>query len=529
MTENKEPKKKTKKKNTLRTVSYIMLLLAAVASMGFVWYIASINALTGKFLVLLAAFFILLVTFGFALVIVWGKRSKKHPKRSIIVNSFAIVLAVILFGISAFAGVSIYNVQKSVASVQNNTFNTSLKLYCLNDTLVSRDENDLGDALDLRRNIDEEYDNQMTLVDTITPITDPVIGIRGVIDTENTQSAVDKINEIIGTTAEYKSFVDFDSMVEALYSGEVDFILINDSFLSLLIDHYPDYEAKTGYAYYANFQSEVVVNTNIDDITTEPFVVYLSGYDRSGSSFSDYARSDVNLLAVINPVDKKVLLINTPRDYYVALNGNRNRMDKLTHAGMYGIECSMETLGALYDVDVDYYVKVNFKSVVEIIDALGGVDVNSRLEFSSRYSYSGKRYNFKKGMNHLTGDAALAFCRERKSLPDGDRDRGKNQQAFLEGVVNKVISPDIITNFSDILDVISKHSRTNISSNEIYALLNMQLIDMSGWTFSTASATGSDAYRTTYSMPSRELYVMTQNSSVVNEIKSLAKEIIEMD
>ena len=529
MTENKEMKPKKKKKNTLRTVSCISLLTAAVAGLGFVAYIASINALTGKFLLLLAAAIILLITFGFALVIVWGKRSKKHKTRSIIVNIFAIILSAVIFGVSAFAGISVYNVQKSVASVQNNTFNTSLKLYCLNDTLVSRDENDFGEALDLRRNIDEEYDNRMTLVDSVEKIDTPVIGIRGVIDTENTQSAVAKIDEILGENKQYISYVDFDSMVEALYSGEVDFILINDSFLSLLIDHYPDFEEKTGYAYYANFQSEVVVNTNIADITTEPFVVYLSGYDRSGSSFSDYARSDVNLLAVINPVDKKVLLINTPRDYYVALNGNRNRMDKLTHAGMYGIECSMETLGALYDVDVDYYVKVNFQSVVEIIDAIGGVDVNSRLEFSSRYSWSGKRYYFEKGMNHLTGDAALAFCRERKSLPEGDRDRGKNQQAFLEGAVKKLISPEIITNFTDVLDVISKHSRTNISSDEIYALLNMQLIDMSDWEFSTASATGADAYRTTYSMPSRELYVMTQNSTIVNEIKALAREIIEMD
>ncbi len=529
MTENNQLKKK-KKKNKLRTISYIMLLLASVASLGFVAYIASIRALTGKFLILIATAFISLITVLFAFVIIWGKRSKKHPKRSIIVNSCAIVMAVMIFAVSAFAGFYIFRIQQSVASVQNNTFNTSLKLYCLSETLVSRDEDNFGDSLDLRRNIDEEYDNRMTLLDTIENIDAPVIGIRGVIDTENTESALTKIKDVIGAdTATYVSYVDFASMVEALYSGEVDLILINDSFLSLITDDYADFEEKTEYAYYANFTSEVVVNTNISDITTEPFVVYLSGYDRSGSSFSDYARSDVNLLAVVNPVDKKVLLINTPRDYYVALDGNRNRMDKLTHAGMYGIECSMDTLGALYDVEVDYYVKVNFKSVVEIIDALGGVDVNSRYEFSSRYSYSGKRYYFEAGLNHLTGDAALAFCRERKALPEGDRDRGKNQQAFLEGVVNKVISPEIITNFTGILDVISTHSRTNITSEDIYALLNMQLIDMKGWTFTTASATGSDDYRKTYSMPSTDLYVMVQDSSSVNEIRALAREIIEMD
>ncbi|MBR6801291.1 MAG: LCP family protein [Eubacteriaceae bacterium] len=530
MTENNQAKKKkSKKKNTLRLISYISLILASFAAMSFLVYIASIKALTGKFLVLLSAFLILAIFIVFACVILWGKRSKKHKKRSIFVNSFAILFSVLIFAVSAFAGFYMFRIQQSVASVQNNTFNTSLKLYCLNDTLVTRDEDSFGDALDLRRNIDEEYDNQMTLLDTITPIESPVIGIRGVIDTENTDSALAKIKEVIGETAEYKSFVDFQSMVESLYSGEVDFILINDSFLALILDDYQDFESRTGYAYYANFESEVVVNTNINDITTEPFVVYVSGYDRSGSSFSDYARSDVNLLMVVNPVDKKVLLINTPRDYYVALNGNRNRMDKLTHAGMYGIECSMKTLGALYDVDVDYYVKVNFKSVVEIIDAIGGVDVNSRLKFSSRYSYSGKRYYFEKGYNHLTGDAALAFCRERKSLPEGDRDRGKNQQAFLEGVVNRVISPEIITNFNDVLDVIAKHSRTNVSSEEIFALLNMQLTDMKQWTFSTASATGSDAFRKTYSMPSRELYVMLQKESLVKEIQGMVDEILEMD
>jgi LCP family protein required for cell wall assembly len=135
---------------------------------------------------------------------------------------------------------------------------------------------------------------------------------------------------------------------------------------------------------------------------------------KNATEIKDKDLSDVNIAVVINPEQKRVLLVSTPRDYYVPLEGNSNKMDKLTHAGTYGVECSMKTLEALYDIEFNYYAKVNFKSVYDIVNSLGGVTINSDYAFTSPHSYTGKTYTFSKGENFVMGDAALAFVRERK-------------------------------------------------------------------------------------------------------------------
>jgi len=524
---NKQPKKRGKKKIALMRISFYALLIATAVTLAFLAYIGLNKVLTGKFLVIIAAVLIGLLCAGFVSVILWGKRSKTHPKRSKIVNNIAIMMSVLLSMILGFASFYIMKMDQSVASLQNTTYNTSVKLYCLNEVLVDKDP-----GLDIKRSIDKEYDNIMTLVGTVENMDSVTIAYRDNIDTENNNNTIEKINEILGEngiTPVYETYIDFDSMVNDLYDGKVDFILFNDAFVDVIMDHFDDFETKCSYAYYANFSSDILFTANVDDITKEAFVVYISGHDTRGNRFSDTARTDVNILAVVNPVDKKVLLISTPRDYYVPLWGQQSKMDKLTHAGVYGVECAIETLNALYDVEIDYYVKVNFNSVVDIIDALGGIKVDSEYEFSSKYSLSGKRYYFEEGTNTLSGDAALAFCRERYSLPGGDRARGINQQAVIKGVINKVISPDVVTKLTDILDAISDNVRTNIDTSSLYALANMQLIDMSPWDITTISATGSDAHRTTYSGGSMELYVMLQNETLINKIKGMANEVIEMD
>ena len=199
----------------------------------------------------------------------------------------------------------------------------------------------------------------------------------------------------------------------------------------------------------------------VDNIAKNPFIVYLSGIDtRNYGEIEDKSRSDVNMVVAVNPKTKTVLMVSTPRDYYVALDGDSNKMDKLTHAGNYGIECSMNTLEALYDIEFNYYAKVNFKSVVDIVDALGGVTVTSEYNFSSPHSFSGKTYTFKKGENFVEGDMALAFARERESFANGDRQRGIHQQVLIKAVVEKAISPSMLipANIENMLDAISKNT-----------------------------------------------------------------------
>ncbi len=269
-------------------------------------------------------------------------------------------------------------------------------------------------------------------------------------------------------------------------------------------------------------EEDVEVAPNAADVTDEPFFIYLSGSDtRQYSNIPEKGLSDVNMVIAVDPVNHKILMVNTPRDYYVGLWGDSNKMDKLTHAGNYGIECSMETLEALYDIEFNYYVKVNFKSVVDIVDALGGITVNSEKAFSSRYSLSKRTYSFKVGENHLNGDAALAFARERKSFAEGDRQRGKNQQIVIKAIFDKAISPAILkpSNLKNILSSISSNTKTNISKREITSLFKMQLNDMSGWDFESVSVDGSGASRSTYSVSSY-VYVMIPDETTVLEAKT---------
>ncbi len=267
---------------------------------------------------------------------------------------------------------------------------------------------------------------------------------------------------------------------------------------------------------------DVEVAPNAADVTDEPFFIYLSGSDtRQYSNIPEKGLSDVNMVIAVDPVNHKILMVNTPRDYYVALWGDSNKMDKLTHAGNYGIECSMETLEALYGIEFNYYVKVNFKSVVDIVDALGGITVNSEKAFSSRYSLSKRTYSFKVGENNLSGDAALAFARERKSFAEGDRQRGKNQQLVIKAIFDKAISPAILkpSNLKNILSSVTSNTKTNISKKEITSLFKMQLNDMSGWDFESVSVDGSGASRSTYSVSSY-VYVMIPDETTVTEAKT---------
>ena len=261
-------------------------------------------------------------------------------------------------------------------------------------------------------------------------------------------------------------------------------------------------------------------------ITTEPFVVYLSGVDTRGD-LTDNARSDVNILAAVNPLTKRVALVNTPRDYYVDLAGTDSK-DKLTHAGLYGVETSMETLGGLYGVPVDHYVRINFAGFIDVVDALGGIDVYSDYTFTSVGSPG--YYNptdFVEGWNHLDGAAALAFARERHAFPTGDIQRGINQMKVIEAILNKIKSPAILTSYSRLLAAVSDNFVTSLSSNQITALVRMQLSDFAVWDIESYTVTGSSSSSThCYSAQGQKLYVMMPDEESVAGAQTLLQSVL---
>lgn len=254
------------------------------------------------------------------------------------------------------------------------------------------------------------------------------------------------------------------------------------------------------------------------DVTGQPFNVYISGIDVYGEIRQD-SRSDVNLIATVNPNTHKILLVTTPRDYYVPIPGiSEGQNDKLTHAGIYGIDASVATLENLYETDIPFYLRVNFTSVEEIVDVMGGVDVESELAFKTGKE-SGAIVEVQEGKNHFNGKEALAFVRERHALADGDNQRGKNQQALLTGLIKKAMSPMIIFRANGMINSVVGNAETNMSEAQIKSLVRMQIGDMKGWEIESVAATGDDSgQQYCYSHSGGPLYVTVPNWDSVNEI-----------
>lgn len=275
-----------------------------------------------------------------------------------------------------------------------------------------------------------------------------------------------------------------------------------------------------------NITAGEVTGPEAHKVTIEPFVVYLSGVDTRGE-LTENARSDVNILAVVNPETKQVALINTPRDYYVDLAGTSSK-DKLTHAGMYGVHTSMDTLGNLYGVEVDHFVRINFAGFIRIVDAIGGVDVYSDQAFTSVGSPG--YYDpttFAEGWNHLDGKAALAFARERHAFATGDIQRGINQMKVIDAMLQKIKSPTLLMSFSKLMDVVSDCFVTSFSQAQISALVRMQLADFAEWQIQSYTVTGTSGSSThCYSAQGQKLYIMEPDEASVNEARALAASVL---
>ena len=284
--------------------------------------------------------------------------------------------------------------------------------------------------------------------------------------------------------------------------------------------------AQQGLAALDNVTSGLISGAEANKITKEPFVLYLSGVDNRGE-LTEKARSDVNILAVVNPTTKRVALINTPRDYYVDLAGTDSK-DKLTHAGLYGVETSMATLGNLYGIQVDHYIRIDFSGFISIIDAVGGVDVYSDQAFTSVGSPG--YYDpttIAEGWNHLVGKSALAFARERHAFASGDIQRGINQMKVIDAMANKLKSPTVLMSFSKLMDAVSDCFVTSLSQEQISALVRMQLGDLASWDIESCSVTGSSGKSSQcYSAKGQSLYVMKPDESSVSKAKELIASVL---
>lgn len=340
---------------------------------------------------------------------------------------------------------------------------------------------------------------------------------------EKAYKAVEQLNEDYNTELATEEYDSMDSLVEALYDGNVQAIIMNDALRSTVEDHFETFSDDTRILETIEFKTEIKKARNID-VTKDPFSVYISGIDVFGD-ISTNSRSDVNIIATINPTTKQILLTTTPRDYYVEIPGvSGGSKDKLTHAGIYGVDTSMATLSELYgDIDLDYYVRVNFTGVQDIIDAIGGITVYSKYSFST---WLAPHYHYDKGYNDMNGAEALWFARDRKSVPGGERQRGKNQQQVIKGIINKVTSPSVLTNYSEIMEAISGCVQTNMTDDQLKSLVKMQLNDGAEWNVISLAADGTGTRGYCYSYTGKSLYVMEPNYNTVDYIKNVMQKVM---
>lgn len=343
---------------------------------------------------------------------------------------------------------------------------------------------------------------------------------------DNMQAAVNDIQDVLG---EEISAVECDSVqdqAEALIDGEVDAIIYNAAYTELMDGAVADYSDNVRIIYETSIRVELSFNNSADNtLTKEPFTVYISGIDVYGD-VTETSRSDVNIIAVVNPTTHQILLVTTPRDYYVEIPGiSRGQKDKLTHAGIYGIEASMATLSQLYETDINYYVRLNFTSLIDIVDILGGVDVYSELEFTTGKE-SGCIVDVEEGYNHFNGEQALAFSRERHNLADGDNQRGKNQQAVITAMIKKMLSPTMLLKANGILNQVGKDVEMNVSQDQFTSLVRYQLNTNAKWTIKSVAAegTGTQDYCFSADIP---LYVTVPDPTSVNEIIDLVNVVEE--
>ena len=329
----------------------------------------------------------------------------------------------------------------------------------------------------------------------------------GYLNDEFAEKAVKELKS--RTNAEELSYDDMYTLSNDLKDNKLNSMLLDKTYYNMLLDENEISEDDVKLIYSFNIEVEKKVTKQRVE-TLKPFNIFLSGSDARSNYIASKTRSDVNMIISVDPKKKTILLTSIPRDYYVSVYGKTGLKDKLTHAGIYGIDTSVKTVENLFDINIDYYIKVGFSSVIEVVNLIDGIDIESDKAFVSHCGDGGAiKTNVKKGMNHFNGGEALSYARERYAYALGDRHRILNQQQVLEAVINKVTTDkSVLLKYDKLLKSLRKLYKTNIPSELISLLVKNQLEDMSSYKIERQSVSGSDASMNTYTAPSKKRYVM---------------------
>ena len=461
-----------------------LTILYAILALVLLFTMFNYNFLSFRFLNII-------ITIGLLVVLaisIFLQKTKKSPLvTTVVLVIFSLVSLVGIFGFKQMIDIT-------------NRMNQTAAFSEVEMSIVVPKESDIKDV------------SQLTSVQAPTKV-----------DKNNIETLMSALKKDKKVDVKVDDVASYQEAYDNLKSGKSKAMVLSGSYASLLESVDSNYASnlKTIYTYKIKKKN----NNSAKQVDSKVFNIYISGIDTYGS-ISTVSRSDVNIIMTVNMNTHKILLTTTPRDAYVKIpGGGANQYDKLTHAGIYGVETSEQTLENLYGIKIDYYARINFTSFLKLIDQLGGVTVHNDQAFTSLHG----KFDFPVGDIQMNSEQALGFVRERYSLDGGDNDRGKNQEKVISAIVNKLASLKSVSNFTSIVNNLQDSVQTNISLDTINALANTQLDSGSKFTVTSqvVTGTGSTGQLTSYAMPNSSLYMMKLDNSSVASASQAIKNLME--
>ena len=437
-----------------KVLSILLSILLVLSSFYLLYELIKINVLPTKLLFLMTIVFVLLDAIFILLLC--------HYSKGVVSKIVCIVLSLLLTLGSCFGGYYISKTGSLLSSITNVT------KHAKNTVSVV-----------VKQSSDVKNKSQLNGVS---------VGTLRNIGTQGSKKVLKELSNE-GIVLEQKEYDSLSALLEGFYNGEVESIIINESSRSQILDmeSYADFDNNTRVVYQTSYKVE---NTDkaksVTDITSKPFNVLISGSDTRGG-FDENGRSDVIMVATVNPKTSTILLTSVPRDFYVTTACDaddgcmQGALDKITHTGIHGTNTTKRTVEQLLGIEINYTFKVGFDAVTELVDAVGGVDVTVAPGYAVDHFACMYNLSVHEGVNHLNGEQALAFARERYAYSEGDRQRTKNQQLVLMGIVDKVTSPAIVTNYASIMDAMANTFSTTMSNEEISDLIKYQINNNPKW------------------------------------------------
>ena len=477
------PRRKKTKNIVFINLSKILFWLSFLVLLYFIYTLFISNILPVKYLTLIIIIFSLLYLIYFFLI-------KKYKKKAMIIFDICAVLFVLL---ELFA---IFKLDDTIDFIKKNFINKSETLTYNIIVNSNSNYNGVDDLNDIEVLYYKDIDNDSLLLNQVKQL-----NIKLYSDTP-----FELLNSVVSNN---------------------DVALISSAYYEMMLENNEEYESNTRII--ASY--DITVDKKMDDVnidvTNTPFVLFINGIDTRSGKLPARSLSDVNIIMAVNPNTRNILMVAIPRDYYVQLHGTTGLKDKLTHSGTYGgVKNTMATIEDLFDIKLNYYMRMNFNSVINLVDAVGGINLYSDVNYSFT-CHTNRSCTFNPGNNFVDGKCALAFARERKSYNTGDRHRGENQEQVISVLFDKITtSSTLINDYSKILKALNGTFETSLDANDITSLVKMQIDDMKKWNINTYNVSGTPASDYTHSYPSQKLSVMYPNYSTVETAKTKINEIL---